>query len=176
MSRILVVEDETIIRSELRRLLARHGHEVAEAGSVRQAEAEHELASFDLILTDLRLPGAPGTDLIAKSGGVPVLVLTSYATVRSAVEAMRQGAVDYLAKPFDHDELVMQVERVLRQGRLVRQNQALQQDVERHYGVEGMVGRCKAMQDAFERGPGARRERHRQGAGGARAARPVAPT
>ncbi|MFL5358773.1 response regulator [Archangium sp.] len=75
-------------RSELRRLLTRAGHDVAEAGAVHEAETDYELDSFELILSDLRLPGAPGADVIAKAPGVPVLIMTSYATVRSAVEAM----------------------------------------------------------------------------------------
>lgn len=154
MSRVLVVEDEPIIRTEVRRLLTRAGHEVSEAGSVGEAESDHLLESFDLILCDLRLPGAPGTDLIAKAGRVPVLIMTSYATVRSAVEAMKLGAVDYISKPFDHDELLMQVDRVLREGRLTRQNAVLKREVERLQGppgLEGLVGTCSAMREVFDR-------------------------
>ncbi len=151
MSRILVIEDEPVIRTELRRLLTRTGHVVSEAGAVHEAEADYELDTFELILSDLRLPGAPGTDVIAKAPGVPVLIMTSYATVRSAVEAMKLGAVDYVAKPFDHDELLLQVDRVLREGRLTRQNAVLRREVERTYAVSGMVGNCTAMQDVFER-------------------------
>ncbi|HYO73299.1 MAG TPA: response regulator [Archangium sp.] len=135
----------------MRRLLTRAGHDVAEAGSVHEAETDHALDTFALILSDLRLPGAPGTDVIAKAPGVPVLIMTSYATVRSAVEAMKLGAVDYIAKPFDHDELLLQVERVLREGRLTRQNTVLKREVERVYAVGGIVGHCPAMRDVFER-------------------------
>ena len=74
MSTILVVEDESVIRVALRRLLERHDYEVSEAGSVQEAEQNHDLASFDLVISDLRLPGAPGTDLIQKAGEVPVLI------------------------------------------------------------------------------------------------------
>jgi DNA-binding NtrC family response regulator len=151
MSRILVIEDEPIIRMELRRLLVRAGHDVSEAGSVREAAADYALDSFDLVLSDLRLPGAPGTDVIALCPGVPVLIMTSYATVKSAVEAMKLGAVDYIAKPFDHDELLMQVERVLREGKLTRQNAALKREVEQAHPVSGMVGGCAAMREVFER-------------------------
>ncbi len=151
MSRILVIEDEPVIRTELRRLLTRAGHDVAEARAIHEAETDYALDTFDLILSDLRLPGAPGTDVIAKAPGVPVLIMTSYATVRSAVDAMKLGAVDYIAKPFDHDELLLQVERVLREGRLSRQNAALKREVERAYAVSGMVGTCAAMREVFER-------------------------
>jgi DNA-binding NtrC family response regulator len=117
VGRILVVEDEPAVRGELRRLLTRAGHDVAEAGTVSEAEVDRDLASFDVILTDLRLPGPAGTELIARAPEVPVVVMTSYATVRSAVEAMRMGAADYLAKPFDHDEMLLVLGRVLEQGK-----------------------------------------------------------
>ncbi|QDF07274.1 sigma-54-dependent transcriptional regulator [Myxococcus xanthus] len=151
MSRILVIEDEPIIRTELRRLLVRAGHDVSEAGSVQEASSDYPLDSFDLVLSDLRLPGAPGTDIISMCPGVPVLIMTSYATVKSAVDAMKLGAVDYIAKPFDHDELLMQVERVLREGLLTRQNAALKREVEQAHPVSGMVGNSAAMREVFER-------------------------
>ncbi len=113
MHKILVVEDESVIRNALRRLLERNGYEVSEAGSVQQAESDHELGQFDLIISDLRLPGAAGTDLIHKAGDVPVLIMTSYASLRSAVDSMRMGAVDYIAKPFDHDDMVSAVQRII---------------------------------------------------------------
>ncbi len=113
MQSILVVEDESVIRNALKRLLERSGYAVSEAGSVQEAETKHELDSFDLIISDLRLPGAPGTDLIKKAGDVPVLIMTSYASLRSAVDSMRMGAVDYIAKPFDHGDMVSAVQRII---------------------------------------------------------------
>lgn len=150
MSQILIIEDEAVIRNSLRRLLQRRGYDVSEAGSVAEAE-QHALADFDLIITDLRLPGEPGTAIINRSQGVPVLVMTSYASVRSAVESMQMGAVDYIAKPFDHDEMLLTVERILKQSTLERQNAALKQDLSRAYPAGGMIGCCAAMQEVFER-------------------------
>ena len=89
MTKILIVEDESVIRTALRRLLERNGYEVSEAGSVRAAEKEHNLGDFDLVISDLRLPGAPGTDLIKKAGDVPVLIMTAVASL--AVHADSQG-------------------------------------------------------------------------------------
>lgn len=113
MPRILIVEDESIIRSALRRLLEHEGYQVAEAESVDAAlmAMEHERPA--LIITDVRLPGRSGTDLIALAGPIPVLVMTSYASLRSAVDTMKQGAVDYIAKPFDHDEMIRAVSEIL---------------------------------------------------------------
>ena len=119
MSHILIVEDEPVIRGALRKLLERHDHQVAEAESVEQA-CGTSLSEYDLVISDLRLPGAPGTELISSAGTTPVLIMTSYASLRSAVDAMKQGAVDYIAKPFDHDEMVSAVERILGQKKTAR--------------------------------------------------------
>ncbi len=151
MNRILIVEDETVIRQALHRLLERNGYEVAEAGSVAEAQETHDLSSFDLVIADLRLPGTPGTDIIALCEDTPVVIMTSYASVRSAVESMKQGAADYIAKPFDHDEMLLLVERLLQRNRLARQNVALKHDLERSYPVSGLVGDCPPMKEVFSR-------------------------
>jgi len=114
MPHILIVEDETIIRSALRRLLERNQYQVSEAGSVQEAQERFDIPGFDLVVSDLRLPGAPGTELIKLAQGAPVLIMTSYASLRSAVDSMKMGAVDYIAKPFDHDEMLQAVARILR--------------------------------------------------------------
>ncbi|MES9843067.1 MAG: sigma-54 dependent transcriptional regulator [Candidatus Sedimenticola sp. PURPLELP] len=151
MNNILIIEDEEVIRSAVKRLLERKGYQVAEAGSVEEAESSYDLGNFSLILSDVRLPGMAGTEVIEKAPGVPVLIMTSYASVRSAVESMKKGAVDYIAKPFDHDELLMLVERTLKQGKIERQNEALKSDLEKEYPVDGMIGSCVAMQEVCRR-------------------------
>ena len=108
MKHILIVEDEEIIRSALKRLLERNGYRVSEAESVADA-LDYAKDSIDLIISDLRLPGAPGTDLITLMQPAKVLIMTSYASMKSAVDAMKMGAADYIAKPFDHDEMLRTV-------------------------------------------------------------------
>ena len=146
MSRILIVEDESIIRSALKRLLERHGHEVSEAASVAEAEAL-DPQHFSLVISDLRLPGDPGTVMIERAAPVPVLIMTSYASMRSAVDALKQGAVDYIAKPFDHDELLETVERALREhgGEPPEPKQASET------APQSMIGDCPAMQVVYTR-------------------------
>ncbi|MGB0721033.1 MAG: sigma-54-dependent transcriptional regulator [Gammaproteobacteria bacterium] len=151
MSRILVIEDEAVIRSAVKRLLERNDYEVEDASSVADASERLDIPSFDLILTDLRLPGAPGTDVIPLAGDVPVLIMTSYSSVRSAVESIKLGAVDYIAKPFDHDELLVLVDRVLRQSRMARSRDVLKKEVDTAYPVGGIVGNCPAMREVFSR-------------------------
>jgi DNA-binding NtrC family response regulator len=151
VNRILVIEDEKVIRSALCRLLERNGYHPAEAGSIGEARPILAQQEFDLVIADLRLPGAPGTDVIPLANEVPVLVMTSYASIRSAVESMKLGAADYIAKPFDHDEMLLLVERALARNRLARQNHALKSDLERSYPVTGMVGNCSTMRATFDR-------------------------
>ncbi len=151
MSRVLVIEDETVIRRAVKRLLERNGYQVAEAGSIEEATSRFNLDNFDLIISDLRLPGAPGTDLITLADSTPVLIMTSYASIRSAVDAMKLGAIDYISKPFDHDELLMLVERTIKQDRDQRQQAAMKSELEKNYPVKGMVGECPAMCDLFRR-------------------------
>ncbi len=150
MSHVLVVEDEPIIQESLVRLLKRQGHEVTGVASVAEAE-EKSINMYDLIISDLRLPGAPGTELIGRAAPTPVLIMTSYSTVQSAVEAMKQGAVDYISKPFNHDEMILTVKRILEQSSVAKQNTLLQNEIARHYPVDGMVAHCTPMLDALER-------------------------
>ena len=151
MHKILVVEDESVIRTALRRLLERNGYQVSEAGSVQEAQSNQDLEEFDLIITDLRLPGAPGTDLIRKAGEVPVLVMTSYASLRSAVDSMRMGAVDYIAKPFDHGDMIAAVQRIIADHPAPRQIQEKNGGgPSKPIGVTGIPGNCPAMQTLFE--------------------------
>ena len=144
---ILVVEDEAVIRSSLRRLLERHEYKVSEAGSVQEALDNFDINSFDVVLSDLRLPGAPGTDLI-KATTCPVLIMTSYSSIRSAIDSMKLGAVDYIAKPFEHSELLESVAKVLRDhaGGI-----ELATADEFEPPVHGMIGSCPQMMELFRR-------------------------
>ena len=151
MHHLLIIEDEPVIRGALRRLLERHGHQVSEAESVEAAQAMGRLGDYNLIITDLRLPGQPGNAVLKMAPDVPVIIMTSYASVTSAVEAMKSGAADYIAKPFDHDELVMLVDKVLREKQKERRAAALQTDVDQAYPVAGMIGKSAAMSEVCSR-------------------------
>ncbi|HCP56367.1 MAG TPA: response regulator, partial [Pseudomonas sp.] len=161
MPHILIVEDETIIRSALRRLLERNQYEVSEAGSVQEAQERFSIPGFDLIVSDLRLPGAPGTELIKLSEGKPVLIMTSYASLRSAVDSMKMGAVDYIAKPFDHDEMLQAVARILRDHRATSAVQPERSSAEgaraddkaadNLNGDIGIIGSCSSMLEMYSK-------------------------
>ena len=161
MPHILIVEDETIIRSALRRLLERNQYQVSEAGSVQEAQERYSIPTFDLIVSDLRLPGAPGTELIKLAEGTPVLIMTSYASLRSAVDSMKMGAVDYIAKPFDHDEMLQAVARILRDRQQASNAPApaansarsgnAEKTADNANGEIGIIGSCAAMQELYSK-------------------------
>ena len=151
MPHILIVEDETIIRSALRRLLERNQYQISEAGSVQEARENFSVPEFDLVISDLRLPGAPGTEMIQLAQGKPVLIMTSYASLRSAVDSMRMGAVDYIAKPFDHDEMLQAVARILREHQQKAATVAprMVATAEENNGEIGIIGSCPSMQALY---------------------------
>lgn len=155
MPRILIVEDEEIIRSAVRKLLQHAGYDVTDAGSVEEAEQSQDPDEFDLIISDLRLPGAPGTELINRAPNTPVLIMTSYASLRSAVDSMKMGAVEYIAKPFDHDEMLAAVENILaRKQRASADAPAPDTVTPGEDAASGdpaniMFGKCEAMQKVF---------------------------
>lgn len=151
MSRILIVEDEQVIRSALRRLLEKHNYDVSDAGAVNEAVAQFSLADFDLIISDLRLPGAPGTDLIKLAGHVPVLIMTSYGSMRSAVDAMKLGAKDYIAKPFNHDEMLETIATLLATApEEPVETPADSSSIEPSHNLP-FIGQCEPMQALFGR-------------------------
>lgn len=142
MASILIVEDEVIIRSALRRFLEKQDFEISEASSVSEANASFQLQNFSLIITDLRLPGSPGTDIIGLARGVPVLIMTSYASLRSAVEAMKMGAADYIAKPFDYQELLETIHNAIGDDKRFPPGLS---------PIGGMLGKCEAMLELMTR-------------------------
>ncbi|WP_100639284.1 sigma-54-dependent transcriptional regulator [Marinobacter salexigens] len=151
MPRILIVEDEDIIRSAVRKLLLHAGYDVEDAGSVEEAELNHDPDQFDLIISDLRLPGAAGTELINRAPNTPVLIMTSYASLRSAVDSMKMGAVEYIAKPFDHDEMLAAVESILARTESPTQERRESGSNPSENGDPAsiMYGKCEPMQRVF---------------------------
>src|SRR5690606_38780993 len=143
MYRILIVEDEEVIRNSLHKLLEKNGYQVEAAGNIQDATSRFKLAEFALIISDLRLPGAPGTELMKLAGEVPVLFMTSYASLRSAVDTMKLGAVDYIPKPFDQKDLLTSIKRILR---------AQPQHKEFHsptHASRGMIGDSGVMKEVY---------------------------
>jgi two-component system NtrC family response regulator len=150
---ILVVDDEEPQRRVLAGFLRKAGYEVEARGSAREALELAATRTVDLVLTDLRMPGQGGIELLDALHGVnpeiPVVVMTAYGTVASAVDAMKRGAADYLSKPVDLDELEVLVARTLERRALVSENRALRAQVESRYRLAGLETGNARMQEAI---------------------------
>jgi two-component system response regulator AtoC len=148
---ILVIEDEEKQRRVVGLHLAGGGYEVKGAGT---AEEGWKLAGdVDLILTDLKLPGMDGLELLeklkAQNSRTPVVVMSAFSTVENAVEAMKRGAVDFLPKPFSLDHLSVVVEKALEVSRLRDENRELREALGQRYQFENIIGSSPAMQEIF---------------------------
>lgn len=146
MIRILIVEDERIIRKALKKLLETKSYAVSEAGSVQEAVSNYNLQEFNLIISDLRLPGTSGTDLISISGKTPVLIMTSYASLKSAVDSMKIGAVDYIAKPFDHEHMLSTVTQIIHDNPI---NEEPGFEDDNPSELPRLIGQCQAMKKVY---------------------------
>src|SRR5690242_5054702 len=122
MGRILIVDDQEMMRDSLASTLVREGHEVVACWDGVAAIAKIENGKFDLLITDLKMPKMTGIELLQEvkrlRPELPVVLMTAFATVQTAVEAMKLGAYDYIQKPFDGEEIKLLVERTLEHSRL----------------------------------------------------------
>jgi DNA-binding NtrC family response regulator len=149
MHHILIVDEDQSLRAALRRLLERHGYNIDEACSAEEAISQADLDSKDVIITNLRLPGRPGTDLISQTP-TPVLVLTSYASLRNSIDSLKIGAVDYLSIPLDHEQILGALER-LQNDYVKETNVSRSNPRPSEQPVAGMRGSCPAMIELFRR-------------------------
>jgi DNA-binding NtrC family response regulator len=155
MARILVVDDQDLIRDSLAATLAREGHEVIAAGDGAAAVSRLSNGTrFDLLITDLKMPKMTGIELLAEAKrlrpDLPVVLMTAFATVTTAVEAMKLGAYDYIQKPFDGEEIKHLVDRTLEHNRLIRENQALRSMTESS-APRPLIGNSEIMQEVKQR-------------------------
>jgi len=150
--RVLVVDDEANTRRVLEIMLQKMGHETRAAGNGQEALALTQRESFDLVLTDLRMPGMDGLALLnalrSQKVETPVILLTAYGTVESAVQAMKLGAYDYILRPFDVEAVERTITRALTTERTRRENLFLREEIEKGWGE--FVGRSAAMQHVYD--------------------------
>jgi two-component system, NtrC family, response regulator AtoC len=150
--RVLVVDDEPKMQRVLEIMLRNMGHEVLLAADAQAALTLAQRVPVDLVMTDLRMPGMDGIALLTalREHGVaaPVILLTAYGTVESAVTAMKKGAYDYILRPFDVEAVELVVTRALAMERVRREHQFLREEVEKGWGE--FIGRSAAMQQQYE--------------------------
>jgi len=150
---VLIVDDETDLREICREALEELGYEVSTAGSGDEALRLMESAAFDILLSDIKMPGMTGIELLKRAretnAQVDVILMTGYATVDSAIEALRLGAADYMTKPFAIDELAARVESVAERKELRVENRLLREQLKTGHGPGGMVGTSARMQELY---------------------------
>lgn len=151
--RVLVVDDEPNMLVLFRRVLGKEGYEVETVSSGKQALERLENEWFDLVISDLRMPGSDGLGLLrgakALIPSLPFIILTAFGTIESAVTAMKEGAYDYLTKPVNNEELKLVVERALDLHRLTREVERLRSHVEVEWDFKNIVGKSKPMKNLF---------------------------
>ena len=151
---LLIVEDEEALRVAIAEQLTEHGFRVVQAETGEQALERLADFAFDIVVTDLRLPGMAGTEVIAAATErypeIVAIVVTGYGTVKDAVEALKRGASDFITKPFQFDELLHVLSLALEQRRLKSENAYLRSQLEERYRFEGLVGHSRVMRDLFD--------------------------
>jgi DNA-binding NtrC family response regulator len=152
MPDILLVEDKESLRRVLRLTLENAGYTVTESADARAATQEISRAPHRLVLTDLRMPHGSGLDVLraarAADPDIPVIVMTAYGSIDEAVQAMKDGAHDFLQKPVDSNHLLLLVERALEQARLRTENILLREEWSRRYGFPRIIGESEAIKRA----------------------------
>lgn len=154
MEPVLLVEDKPELRAMLRKALERAGYSVDEAPDGNSAIDKVRSRRYQVVLTDLKLPGSSGLDVLREArqaeATLPVIVVTAYGSVEEAVRAMKEGAFDFIQKPVDLDHLRLLLERAAKQHELLRENLLLREEYAARYGFPRIVGEHPSMKEASE--------------------------
>jgi DNA-binding NtrC family response regulator len=151
---ILVVDDEQTIRDALKMVLEEEGYNTKSAADGKEALKLINETDYDIVITDLKMPEMDGMTLTRQCQQLcpqtSIIIITAHGSLESAIEALRIGAYDYILKPFDFDDVLYKIKRLIRQKELVLENQALRQEVERKYSFSNIVGQSPQMKQIFE--------------------------
>ena len=151
---VVIADDDPVALDLLAEVLAGEGYRVRAAAGGEECLRLAEAEPFDLAIVDLRMPGVDGLEVIRRLAsvqpGVPVLILTAFATIDTAIEAIREGAYDYLSKPFRMEEIKLVVRRTLEARRLARENIQYRHELQDRYGVQNLIGQSPAMVEVYK--------------------------
>jgi two-component system, NtrC family, response regulator PilR len=151
---VLFADDEQSLRGLMAERLGERGFDVVEAESGERALELLNQFAFDVVITDLRMPGVDGTHVIEvarqRYPGIVIIVITGYGTVKDAVDAIKRGATDFIAKPFQFDELMHVLRKALEQRRLTSENAYLRSQLEERYAFGGVLGKSRPVQKLFQ--------------------------
>ena len=146
---ILVVDDELIVRDSLSDWLAEDGYNVATAKNGTEALSMVRKRDWDVLLVDLKMPGLSGLEVLSKvkeiNPNIPVIIMTAYATVDTAVEAIKSGAYDYITKPFNPEEITLTLKKIIAHQELLRENILLREELKKRYHLGNIVGKSRKM-------------------------------
>ncbi|MBL7130584.1 MAG: sigma-54-dependent Fis family transcriptional regulator [Candidatus Omnitrophica bacterium] len=152
--RILVIDDEGKMRRVLEMSLSEKGYNIYLAESGEEGIKVLQEKDVDLVITDMKMPGIDGLKVLERAKELdpdcPVILMTAYGTVETAVKAMKEGAYDYILKPFELEEMNILVEKALRLTRVIRENRVLKEELKGRYEFQNIVGRSRLMQDVFK--------------------------
>ncbi len=153
-ARILIVDDEVSMCEFLEIMLHKNGYQVNSRQSARTAIKDLETETFDLVISDINMPEISGLELLQlikqKYPGTEVIMITAYASTSTAIKAIKQGAYDYITKPFNNDEILLTIEKALKNSQLQRENRRLQQELEKRYGFGNLIGKSPAMLKVYD--------------------------
>lgn len=153
-TKILVVDDEIGYRKVLNNVLTERGFYVKTAASGEEALEELKKQEFPLVIIDMKLPGGiDGLELLQRIKGMyhsSVLIMTAYGGIETAVEAMRRGAFNYITKPFNLDEIILNIDRMIVQQKIIEENKYLHSELEKVYGLKRIVGSSKEIQKVLD--------------------------
>ncbi len=151
---IHIIDDEPIIHEVLGDFLTSEGYEIKLSLSGEEALEKHSANTYDLILLDLLMPGMNGIDVLKKLKKIDphavIIIITAYASVESAISAMKMGAFDYVQKPFKHGELLLTIERAIAHKNLQDENIRLKDELKRKFSFENIIGKSELMYNLFE--------------------------
>ncbi|MEK6717015.1 MAG: sigma-54 dependent transcriptional regulator, partial [candidate division NC10 bacterium] len=151
--RVLIVDDEEQMRDLLAKVLEKNGFQVAAAGDGAQALALLEKEPVDLVVTDVRMPGLGGMEALKAikelNPDIIVIIMTAFGSIDQAVQAVKEGAYDYINKPFKIDEMLLTIRKALEERRLRHEVTALRHELRKRYHFESLIGKSRAMQEVF---------------------------
>jgi len=151
---IHIIDDEPVIHEVLGDLLTSEGYAVERSFGGEEALDKHASHRYDLILLDLLMPGMNGIDVLKKLKKIDphsiIIIITAYASVESAISAMKIGAFDYVQKPFKHEELLLTIERAIEHKNLQDENIRLKDELKRKFSFEKIIGKSELMHNIFE--------------------------
>lgn len=155
IDRILVADDDAVIRKGLQRILSAEGYEVETVSNGRAALTRLEQERFRLLVTDLKMPGMSGLEVLEEirtcQPELPVVLITGYAAIDNAVEAMKNGATDYLAKPFSNEEIISKVKNAIKSRAVLIDDIVLRREMSETQGFDRLIGNSREMKQLYQR-------------------------